>query len=496
MINLIYKQKSITDQINEEFKSRNYTLESPYIKINPYNFCPLSALVLFTTKNPCRISLYIEDDIVQDLKEYSRTHRLNVIGLKANFNNTIKITCTYKTYKTESFTFNLETSPLPEDFPKIKILKSEDNAILDGFYALSLTNTSGNRGKSHYISLIDSKGNIRWYYKGISNYLFKKLNNGNFLIDASYPSENLTKNTSPGFFEINLIGRIINYYPIDDGFYYEPTELPNGNFLVITQSSSNKRDLVIEIDRKSRQIINRWYFNEILDTKRPADLWLDDDPDDWIHINSVFYEEKDNSLIVCCKNQNAIVKINKNTAEIKWILAPHYEWRDSFKEYLLSPKGNNFEWSWGPHSPIITNDGSLFVFDNGNFRSNDMDDVVLAHNNYSRAVEYIIDEDAMEVEQIWQYGKESGNTLYSAQEGSIDILPNSNRLITFGSITKDIYGNPIDDVHNPRCKKEAYIIEVSNSQKPKVIFEAIIKNNIFNPEGYICFSSKKWYISR
>jgi hypothetical protein len=46
----------------------------------------------------------------------------------------------------------------------------------------------------------------------------------------------------------------------------------------------------------------------------------------------------------------------------------------------------------------------ILIYDNGNERS--YGDPVLPENNYSRAVEYRVDEQSMEIEQVWQYGKE------------------------------------------------------------------------------------------
>ena len=71
--------------------------------------------------------------------------------------------------------------------------------------------------------------------------------------------------------------------------------------------------------------------------------------------------------------------------------------------------------------------GNLFIFDNGfnrNFGS--------GTSNYSRAVEYRIDESAMEVRQIWEYGSERGSELYSPIISDVDLLENSNRLMTSG----------------------------------------------------------------
>jgi arylsulfate sulfotransferase len=79
---------------------------------------------------------------------------------------------------------------------------------------------------------------------------------------------------------------------------------------------------------------------------------------------------------------------------------------------------------------MLTPDGTLFVFDNGlhrMFRDGDP--------YFSRGVEYAVDERAMTVRQVWQYGKERGKELYASVISSVQYLPlTSNRLIAPGVV--------------------------------------------------------------
>ena len=74
--------------------------------------------------------------------------------------------------------------------------------------------------------------------------------------------------------------------------------------------------------------------------------------------------------------------------------------------------------------------GTMFVFDNGRERNFSEEGP-----EYSRGVEYAIDEEAMTVEQVWQYGKERGEAFYSPIISDVDYLPQTgNRLIMPGII--------------------------------------------------------------
>ena len=97
--------------------------------------------------------------------------------------------------------------------------------------------------------------------------------------------------------------------------------------------------------------------------------------------------------------------------QVKWILASPQGWPERLREKVLTPVASeNFDWSWTQHTAWLTGKGTLTVFDNGWGR--DFAPTKLA-GNYSRAVEYRIDEAKGTVEQVWEYGKERGDEWYS-----------------------------------------------------------------------------------
>ncbi len=56
-----------------------------------------------------------------------------------------------------------------------------------------------------------------------------------------------------------------------------------------------------------------------------------------------------------------------------------------------------FDFPWGQHTAMVQENGNIFLFDNGFNRR-----FGLPPNDFSRAVEYRIDETNMTVQQIWQ----------------------------------------------------------------------------------------------
>ena len=61
LANLIAKQKSMDAKIEEIKENGDYTIESPCIIVNPYDINPLSALVIFNTKEKRSVDVYIND---------------------------------------------------------------------------------------------------------------------------------------------------------------------------------------------------------------------------------------------------------------------------------------------------------------------------------------------------------------------------------------------------------------------------------------------------
>ncbi|MGL5353339.1 MAG: aryl-sulfate sulfotransferase, partial [Clostridium sp.] len=437
MDNLLMKQLEVIENIEKVYREKNYSPISPYINLNPFGVCPLSALIKFSTKEYAAVTILVGKDIKKYYNEFKLEHEIPLIGLFADSNNKIEIICAYKDGTEEKYTHNILTEPLPSEYPKLNLVERNKEEMSQGMISMSLGKSEGVRTTKHLYSIIDENAKVRWLYNGVACHVFSKLKNGNLIVDAPISSGICGAYTAAGFIEMDFLGRIINFFEIPNGLHHDVIELPNNNFLAITQRENTKQDLLVEIDRGTKKVIKEWDFREILDFERQTviDKISVNHPLDWLHLNSMVYEEKSNCIIASSRNQSTVVKFNKDTSQIKWIFAPPYNWKEEFKKYLLKPIGENFEWTWSQHTPVINEEGNLLIFDNGNFRSYDIQNAVLAHNNYSRGVEYKIDEENMTVEQIWQYGKERGNKLYCAYLGAINLLDNSNKLLCFGGIT-------------------------------------------------------------
>jgi hypothetical protein len=191
---------------------------------------------------------------------------------------------------------------------------------------------------------------------------------------------------------------------------------------------------------------------------------------DFEHSNAVIEDPRDNSIIVSMRHQNAVIKFSRDTGQLKWILGPPANYAPQYQQYLLTPVGAPFEWNYGQHAPKITPQGTLLLYDDGNYRASPFDAQVADSNNYSRAVEFAIDEVNMQVSQVWQYGySNSTERLYTASVGDTDWLPKTgNVLISFANISY------INGVHPSAFSVGASMVrfkEVTHDDPAVVVFD-------------------------
>ena len=145
-----------------------------------------------------------------------------------------------------------------------------------------------------------------------------------------------------------------------------------------------------------------------------------------------------------------------------WILGTPENWDpEIFGEFLLNPTNDNeFFWQYHQHGAKITPNGNILLYDNGNFRASPFDPPL--EEEFSRAVEYKVDQETMEITQVWEYGQFASERIYTDFLGDSDFLPKTgNVLITFGGIR--------DPERDP--ERAARIIEVTHTTPAEVVFD-------------------------
>ncbi|MEM9997784.1 MAG: aryl-sulfate sulfotransferase [Bacteroidota bacterium] len=422
------------------------------LELNPSGIAPLAAALTFETQVPTKVAVEVlgRHPVSQGFDTVADLHAVPLIGLYPGADNRVVVRVTEPA--TERYgldTLTVATPALPAFFPTVEILTASP-AMEPGW---TLSNLSiGNAGEfDSYPLLFDEAGAIRWYLDFSRNsditFLIRRLANDNWL---TAHQSTIT--------EYDLLGTVINRWRTDGYIaHHEIVEMPNGNFLVAVNVAgrSTVEDHVIEVSRSSGAVVREWDLRPLLDVDR-FDLVVNER--DWFHMNAIFYDEQDDTLLLSGRNQG-LVKVD-GANNLVWIMAPHQGWGPAgingdgldTAEYLLTAvdaqgvplpeavqQGTagtaDFDWTWGQHAPMRLRNGNLFVFDNGFNRHFGAAD---PSPPWSRGVEYVIDEAAMTVQQVWEYGRDRGAAYFSPIISDVDELPmTGHRLIMPGVVVTE-----------------------------------------------------------
>lgn len=453
----------------------NYSFENPKIVVNPYNISPLTALVIFETKDLTSATVIIhgKDDhtTFENTFKPAKVHYLPIYGLYAGENTvTLIVNGAKKDIK-------ITTDELPEDITKAKVNLINHNFIDNDLYFFSPSSKG-------YTVAYDVNGDIRWYLNDNFVWDIARLNNGHLLLSSNrllnYPYY------TTGLMEMDLLGKVYTEYVIPGGYHHDYYEMPDGNLLIASNDFDGQtvEDYIIEMDRSTGEIVKRWDLKDILPQDSGTNVNATDY--DWFHNNSVWYDNKTNSITLSGRHQDAVINIDYNTGELKWILGSSDGWSDEYKKYFFTPL-NNLEWQWGQHAAMILPNGNIFLFDNGNNRSKTEENSVDANNNYSRGVIYSVNTNDMTATQVWQYGKNRGASFYSPYISDVDYLGNNHYLISSGgNASKDGNYLNVPASLDAADKLTSTTVEILNDEE---IFEIELNTNTYRAEKMSLYSN-------
>ncbi|CAL1240373.1 aryl-sulfate sulfotransferase [Candidatus Methylocalor cossyra] len=339
--------------------------------------------------------------------------------------------------------------------------------------------------------IADTRGEVRWYLD------IERLRDSNRLdrLGSSMgfhqtQDGKLIFGQGQTYAKYDLLGRPIWHRALPAkfaDFSHEIRATAKGTYLLRVAASDYRRtdgkrvrtvrDHIIEVD-ESGDVVDFWDLNKVLDPYR-ADLLhtlgkaavllpvgakpgasleenerlegdrlpFGDIPGvgagrNWAHVNAIDHDPSDDALIVSARHQG-VFKIGRDKS-LKWILSAPKGWGERYRPYLLTPvdaagnplpiKDGNpappFDWPWTQHTAWLTGKGTLTVFDNGWGRH--FAETRLT-GNYSRAVEYRIDEKKRTVEQVWEYGRERGDAWYSPVTSVVQYRPDSDTQLIYSA---------------------------------------------------------------
>jgi hypothetical protein len=251
-------------------------------------------------------------------------------------------------------------------------------------------------------------------------------------------------------------------------------------------------DIIMEV-RPDGSKVKEWRLLDMLDPRRITygsrdTYWIQRgyaDAHDWCHANGTAYVASDDSILVSLRTQDCIIKFDRKSGALRWILGDHGNWKAPWSEKLLTPDGP-LSWQFHQHDCSITPAGTILCFDNGNHRALPFECGIPPEDNFSRAVEFAVDDASGTVREVWSYGAGAGERLFAGFQGGAIRLPNTgNTFISYGGICS-LDGKPANEPDGANIR--ARLIEVTPDRE--IVFDMRLGGGPYDPKALSIFRSE------
>ncbi len=353
---------------------------------------PLRALLRIDASEPVALTVDLVGPgrgqfIARD--EARSAHEVRILLLQENASYTATVRAYTAGGRTASAVVPFETESLPFDFQSRVSVLVDEHARDPG---LTLFPIDGRRAQ---FVAVDRTGKIVWFYQafdepggGLVAAVIRPLPDGTLMLLLAEEIRIIDTwgRTVRSFFETEEVGL---------PFHHDAVTLPNGGALVL---SAEVRDYYVEPLDEEREVlgdtvvefdatgagVGRWSGFDTLDPLRypgPESITLAGDFIDWSHANGLYHRESDDSHLISVRNQNWVVKVDRPTHEVDWILGAEGDFQLAMGEWFTTQHAS--EWVGD----------QVVIYDNGNERVPPS----------SRAVAYQVDETNMFATEVFSW---------------------------------------------------------------------------------------------
>lgn len=309
-------------------------------------------------------------------------------------------------------------STLPSDLPAL-ITSVRGNAAEEGdFFVASFPFPLG---PSNYLLILDQSGRVV-YYKQTKDMAadFKEQANGL-----------LTYYTDGAFYELDHSYNVVNTFTAANGYPYgadlhDLQLLPNGHALLMIYDPEYVDMSQVAVGGASNAVVTGLVLQELDSSKNVVFQWrswdhfqitdtyedLTQPIVDYVHGNAI-QPEPDGNILLSSRHLAEITKINRQTGEVLWRLGGKHN-QFTFVNDTTQP-------AFYYQHDVRRLNGDITVFDNRTGLT----------PYYSEALEFNVDEAARTATLVWQYRHTPD--LYALAMGNVELLPNGNRVIGWGT---------------------------------------------------------------
>jgi hypothetical protein len=265
--------------------------------------------------------------------------------------------------------------------------------------------------------ILDNRGNIVWWYEEDPTWVpsgARLSKDRQWVIYTNQPQATIVDEGE--LVKVSIDGATVERWTVP-GCHHDFAEMPDGSIVVLSQDTRElegtevvgDRLLQVEADGTQTEVWN--IFDDWPEAGLRANI--EDDSTNWSHGNAIDYHEDTDSWFMSFRNFGAIVKVNRSTRGVEWVLG------GALSDYTISDDPNG-QFVKEHQFEVFEDESGIVVFD-------DRD----AQQGWSRAVEYSLDSGSNEARQVWEY--KTDPLIQSVVLGDVDRLENGNTIVMFST---------------------------------------------------------------
>lgn len=342
-------------------RDKEYTLTAPLAVLNPFGTGSNGLYMYFQTDAPTRVTytVHVEDEDIPDYTAtvnnqgedgYSKLQEFLLVGLVPGMENTVTLSAETKQQGT-SYSFTIDMPEATSGYDVTLETEEGDSAqeLSDGlFYAMGLGDYYG------YTFFFDNEGVLRY------EMVLEGYHSDRFLWDDD--GSLITCVGSQKIARLNRFGQVTQVFDLGQyELHHDINWGPEGTILALATDTESEtvEDQVLQIDLESGEVSHVVDFTQVFQSyyeitrpvqaTDPFGLWSEGEWD-WLHLNSLQYDEGDNSIIVSSRETSTIIKCSLGEEpEILWMAGNPDFWEGTeFSQYSLAQEGD-FQFQYGQH---------------------------------------------------------------------------------------------------------------------------------------------------